>query len=124
MVTCGNILGGGSSVNFMMYTRASASDYDAWNTEGWGFQDLLPLLKKVILTTRRQREMTSRFFEKVFDSRRRGITQRRDARHMATKVPSTSLTAARALPSQMIIFKPGTNTLESKLRTTSMISGP
>ena len=49
MVTCGNILGGGSSVNFMMYTRASASDYDAWNTEGWGFQDLLPLLKKVDL---------------------------------------------------------------------------
>lgn len=26
VVPCANILGGGSSINFMMYTRASASD--------------------------------------------------------------------------------------------------
>jgi alcohol oxidase len=35
----------------MMYTRASASDYDAWKTvhenPGWGSDDLVPLLKKV-----------------------------------------------------------------------------
>ena len=35
----------------MMYTRASASDYDDWNTvhenPGWGSEDLIPLLKKV-----------------------------------------------------------------------------
>jgi alcohol oxidase len=35
----------------MMYTRASASDYDDWATvhqnADWGSQDLLPLLKKV-----------------------------------------------------------------------------
>lgn len=35
----------------MMYTRASASDYDAWKTEyenpGWGSDDLIPLLRKV-----------------------------------------------------------------------------
>jgi alcohol oxidase len=34
-----------------MYTRASASDYDDWETvhgnAGWGSADLLPLLKKV-----------------------------------------------------------------------------
>ncbi|KAJ7096512.1 glucose-methanol-choline oxidoreductase, partial [Mycena belliarum] len=43
-------LGGGSSVNFTMYTRAAASDYDDWETvhgnPGWGSKDLIPLLKK------------------------------------------------------------------------------
>ncbi|GMF00100.1 unnamed protein product [[Candida] boidinii] len=41
-----NILGGGSSINFMMYTRASASDYDDWESEGWTTEELLPLMKK------------------------------------------------------------------------------
>ena len=49
IVSTGGVLGGGSSINFMMYTRASASDYDDWNTEGWTFNDLKPLLLKVIL---------------------------------------------------------------------------
>ena len=40
-------MGGGSSINAMMYTRASASDYDDWNMEGWSFRDLRPLFKKV-----------------------------------------------------------------------------
>ncbi|KAH8826569.1 GMC oxidoreductase-domain-containing protein [Flagelloscypha sp. PMI_526] len=46
----GRCVGGGSSVNFMMYTRAAASDYDDWEkvygNEGWGSKDLIPLLKK------------------------------------------------------------------------------
>jgi alcohol oxidase len=43
----GNVLGGGTSVNVMQYTRGSASDYDDWNAEGWSFADLKPLFKKV-----------------------------------------------------------------------------
>lgn len=39
------LLGGGSSINFLMYTRGSASDYDDWKQEGWAFDDLLPLVK-------------------------------------------------------------------------------
>ncbi|KAJ6624000.1 GMC oxidoreductase-domain-containing protein [Mycena sp. CBHHK59/15] len=43
-------MGGGSSVNFAMYTRAAASDYDDWENvfgnSGWGSKDLVPLLKK------------------------------------------------------------------------------
>ncbi|KAI0671024.1 alcohol oxidase-like protein [Trametes maxima] len=50
IVPCGQCLGGGSSVNFAMYTRASASDYDDWATvygnRGWGSAELLPLLRK------------------------------------------------------------------------------
>ncbi|EIM80090.1 alcohol oxidase-like protein [Stereum hirsutum FP-91666 SS1] len=46
----GQCVGGGSSMNLTMYTRAAASDYDDWKTvygaEGWGFADLLPYLKK------------------------------------------------------------------------------
>ena len=34
----------------MVYTRASASDYDDWQTvyenPGWGSNDLIPLLRK------------------------------------------------------------------------------
>ncbi|KAI0744641.1 alcohol oxidase-like protein [Earliella scabrosa] len=50
VVPCGQCVGGGSSVNFTMYTRAAASDYDDWETvygnRGWGCSDLLPLLRK------------------------------------------------------------------------------
>ncbi|KAL1988154.1 hypothetical protein VTN96DRAFT_684 [Rasamsonia emersonii] len=46
IVPCANVLGGGSSINFMMYTRASASDYDDWQTKGWSTRELLPLMKK------------------------------------------------------------------------------
>ncbi|SJL01496.1 related to alcohol oxidase [Armillaria ostoyae] len=42
IVPCANILGGGSSINFQMYTRASASDWDDFKTE-----DLLPLMKRL-----------------------------------------------------------------------------
>ncbi|KAH9046726.1 alcohol oxidase-like protein [Lactarius hengduanensis] len=50
-VLCGQCLGGGSSINTMMYTRPSASDYDDWETvyqnPGWGSKDLIPLLRKI-----------------------------------------------------------------------------
>ncbi|KAI0643101.1 alcohol oxidase-like protein [Trametes meyenii] len=50
VVPCGQCVGGGSSVNFAMYTRASASDYDDWATvygnRGWSSAELLPLLRK------------------------------------------------------------------------------
>ncbi|KAH9033868.1 alcohol oxidase-like protein [Lactarius pseudohatsudake] len=50
-VASGQCLGGGSSVNFMMYSRPSASEYDDWETVyqnlGWGSKDLVPLLKKI-----------------------------------------------------------------------------
>ncbi|KAG8710004.1 hypothetical protein FRC09_000359 [Ceratobasidium sp. 395] len=49
VVASGGILGGGSSINFMMYARASASDFDDWKTPGWGSKDLIPLLQKVFL---------------------------------------------------------------------------
>ncbi|KAE9390926.1 FAD/NAD(P)-binding domain-containing protein [Gymnopus androsaceus JB14] len=49
-VPTGCCLGGGSAVNFMMYTRAAASDYDDWEkvgNSGWGSKDLIPLARKV-----------------------------------------------------------------------------
>ena len=50
IVPAAHILGGGSSINFMMYTRASASDYDDFKTPGWTTKDLLPLMQKVVLS--------------------------------------------------------------------------
>ncbi|TQB76868.1 Alternative oxidase, mitochondrial precursor [Monascus purpureus] len=46
IVPCAHILGGGSSINFMMYTRASASDYDDFQAKGWTTKELVPLMKK------------------------------------------------------------------------------
>jgi choline dehydrogenase len=45
-----NILGGGTSVNAMVYTRGQHEDYDHWNTHlggksGWSFEDMLPHFK-------------------------------------------------------------------------------
>ncbi|KAG8160628.1 hypothetical protein KVR01_008892 [Diaporthe batatas] len=47
IVSTGGLLGGGSSVNAMMYTRAQGCDFDSWNTPGWSADDLLPFLKKL-----------------------------------------------------------------------------
>jgi len=42
----GRTLGGGSSINGMVYVRGNRVDYDAWRDEhgcdGWGFDDVLP----------------------------------------------------------------------------------
>ncbi|KAK4218628.1 alcohol oxidase 1 [Rhypophila decipiens] len=46
VVPAAHVLGGGSSINFMMYTRASASDYDDFQAEGWKTEQLIPLMKK------------------------------------------------------------------------------
>ncbi|KAM0327527.1 hypothetical protein ACHAQA_005817 [Verticillium albo-atrum] len=47
IVPCGGVLGGGSSINFMMYTRAQRSDFDSWKSEGWSADEILPFLKKL-----------------------------------------------------------------------------
>ncbi|EMC91126.1 hypothetical protein BAUCODRAFT_79805 [Baudoinia panamericana UAMH 10762] len=46
IVPSGGTLGGGSSINWMVYTRAQRSDFDSWKTEGWSANDLYPFLKK------------------------------------------------------------------------------
>jgi alcohol oxidase len=49
IVPAGGILGGGSSINYMMYTRAQRSDFDSWQTPGWSADEMLPYLKKVVM---------------------------------------------------------------------------
>ncbi|OAX37943.1 alcohol oxidase [Rhizopogon vinicolor AM-OR11-026] len=46
-VSCAHCVGGGSSLNFMAYTRAPASDYDDWGVDGWESRNLIPLMKKL-----------------------------------------------------------------------------
>ncbi len=44
-----NTLGGGSSVNAMIYIRGTAEDYDEWRAlgcDGWGWDDVLPIFKR------------------------------------------------------------------------------
>ncbi|KAI1845515.1 hypothetical protein JX266_008373 [Neoarthrinium moseri] len=47
IVPSGGMLGGGSSINFMMYTRGQRSDFDSWNTSGWSADEVLPYMKKL-----------------------------------------------------------------------------
>lgn len=45
----GRTLGGGSSVNAMIYIRGQHEDYDAWaaqGCEGWSYADVLPVFKR------------------------------------------------------------------------------
>ena len=44
----GHVLGGGSSINAMVWSRGMARDYDAWaesGAKGWAFKDVLPTFK-------------------------------------------------------------------------------
>ncbi|KAK7727648.1 hypothetical protein SLS53_006697 [Cytospora paraplurivora] len=40
------ILGGGSSVNMLMYSRPQRSELDAWNTPGWSADEVLKYMNK------------------------------------------------------------------------------
>jgi choline dehydrogenase len=45
----GRVVGGGSSINGMVYTRGFPHEYDAWRDEGcegWGYADVLPFFKR------------------------------------------------------------------------------
>ncbi len=45
----GKVLGGGSSINGMVYVRGHACDYDEWEehgAKGWGYQQCVPYFKK------------------------------------------------------------------------------
>jgi choline dehydrogenase len=45
----GKTLGGGSSINGMLYIRGQKEDFDGWRdlgAEGWGWDDVLPYFKK------------------------------------------------------------------------------
>lgn len=50
IIAQGKVLGGGSSVNGMIYIRGQQQDYDdwvsEWNCPGWGYRDVLPYFKK------------------------------------------------------------------------------
>ena len=52
----GHVLGGGSSVNGMIYMRGQHCDYDDWaelnGCTGWGFEDVLPTFKRQEKNTR------------------------------------------------------------------------
>jgi choline dehydrogenase-like flavoprotein len=44
----GHLLGGGSSINALVWSRGMERDYDAWErsgAKGWGFKDVLPTYK-------------------------------------------------------------------------------
>ncbi|KAI1170795.1 alcohol oxidase-like protein [Nemania sp. FL0916] len=47
IVPSGGVLGGGSSINMMAYSRAQRSDFDSWQTPGWTADEMLPYLKKL-----------------------------------------------------------------------------
>ena len=46
----GKVLGGSSSINALIYIRGQAEDYEDWRAAGnpgWGWQDLLPVFKRM-----------------------------------------------------------------------------
>jgi choline dehydrogenase len=49
-IAMGRVLGGGTSINAMLWVRGLASDFDHWaqaGCTGWGFSDILPLYKRI-----------------------------------------------------------------------------
>ena len=50
IVPQGNVLGGGSSINAMIYIRGHRNDYDTWSQmgcQGWSYDDVLPAFRSL-----------------------------------------------------------------------------
>ena len=50
IVPQGNVIGGGSSLNAMIYVRGHANDYNSWaqmGLPGWSYDDVLPVFKSL-----------------------------------------------------------------------------
>jgi len=53
-LSTGKLLGGGSSINGMMFIRGNAGDFDHWadlGNKGWSYNDVLPFFQKIEHTT-------------------------------------------------------------------------
>jgi choline dehydrogenase len=49
LINQGKVMGGGTSVNAMMYVKGNRNNFDMWNAmgaDGWSFEDVLPYFKK------------------------------------------------------------------------------
>lgn len=49
-----NVLGGGSAINMMQYSRAQRSDWDSWKVPGWTADEMMPYIKKVFFRSHRE----------------------------------------------------------------------
>lgn len=50
IINQGRVIGGGTSINAMMYVRGNRRNYDQWNAmgaDGWSFDDVLPYYKRI-----------------------------------------------------------------------------
>lgn len=50
LATCARVVGGGSTINAMIFERGDVEDYEGWTSlgnEGWSWDNLLPYFKKV-----------------------------------------------------------------------------
>ena len=95
IIPAGNVLGGGSSINFMLYTRAQGVDFDSWDTEGWSQQEMLPLLNKVR-------------FSDVFSNGLKGVLTLSSSKHTIVSArawtdPNMDTTAQSTLPKVSVL---------------------
>lgn len=47
LVPTSRVLGGGSSINTLIYSRPQRSELDAWRTPGWSADEVLTYMNKV-----------------------------------------------------------------------------
>lgn len=120
---CAQVVGGGSTINAMVFARGKAIDYDQWGAlgnPGWSWANLFPYFLKVRVYSSRPAESVGKLTERIMVTQSENFTRPSATLAKAANISWDDGVRGRSGPvkySYPNYFYPGAGMLEQSLPT-------